>query len=356
MEYAGGTTLRDNAMVGRSIAAARPVGKFQALGALDFRRLWLSSIAFGVGQQMEAMILGWYVLVLTDSATIVGLVGAARWGGMLLAPFCGVLADRRPRRTLLIIVQSVSLTSMATAALLAATGRLSLPFLITAVLVAGLARAFDQTVRQTFVADLVDRERLTGAVALVQMAMNGSNIIAPLIAGRIYGFSGVAACYAVISALTLCAVLATSGIQSRAAGSVENRGVSPLRSMGEGLSYVRRTPIVGALLWIAAIANLCPFPLTFAMLPSFSRDVLHVGAGGLSVLLAAAGTGALLGNLVLGSLGLVRRRGIISLTGTFAWMAVLVLFGLSRSYPISLSVFAPSADRPPEAQYRISDR
>lgn len=323
--------------IGLPAGAAVAPGRFSALAVRDFRRLWFSTVSLGSGQQIEVLVLGWYVLLTTDSPRLVGLVGAARWGGMLLAPFSGVLADRVPRRTLLIIVQVMALISSLTVGLLALADLLTTPLLVAAVLLGGVARAFDQTIRQTLIGDLVSRDRLTSAVAMVQIAMNGSAILAPLAAGRLFGVAGVGGCYVVMSLLILYAISATSLLRPTPVAPV-NTAISPLRSLLDGIAYVRRTPVVASLLLIAAVANLCPFPLTFAMMPSFARDVLGVGAGGLSVLLAGAGVGALAGNLVMSGFGNIRRRGPLVIGAMLAWMLTLALFSFSRWFPLSVAL------------------
>lgn len=320
-----------------AIAAPLSGGRFGALGLRDFRLLWLSTVTVGSSQQMELLALGWFVLQETDSAFLVGLVGAARWWGMLFAPFGGVLADRVSRRNLLLVVEAAMLAAGAVIGVLALGGRLSTAPLVAIVLVAGLARAFEQTARQTLLGDLVPRDGLTGAVALIQAAMNGSAVLAPVVAGLMFGAAGVAGCYLLVSLLLLGAVLATALIEpSQTAGAGLAPRLPPLRSLGEGIAYVRRTPTIAALLWIAAIANLCGFPLTFAMLPSFARDVLGTDAAGLGLLMASVGAGALAGNLTLGARGSVRRRGRLVFVGMLAWMAAIALFSLTRWLPMAL--------------------
>jgi MFS family permease len=321
-----------------AIAAPLTGGRFGVLGLRDFRLLWLSTVTVGSGQQMELLALGWFVLQETDSAFLVGLVGAARWWGMLFAPFGGVLADRVSRRNLLLVVEALMLAGGVVIGVLALTDRLGTAPLVAIVLVAGLARAFEQTARQTLLGDLVTRERLTGAVALVQAAMNGSAVLAPIIAGLIFGAAGVAGCYLLVSLLLLGAVLATALIEpTPAPAPPSGPRPSPLRSLGDGVAYVRRTPVTAALLWIAAIANLCGFPLTFAMLPSFARDVLGTDAAGLGLLMSSVGAGALAGNLTLGSRGTVRRRGRLVFVGMLAWMTAIALFAFTRWLPLAVA-------------------
>lgn len=320
------------------VAAPLVGGRFGVLGLRDFRLLWLSTVTVGSSQQMELLALGWFVLQETDSAFLVGLVGAARWWGMLFAPFGGVLADRVSRRNLLLVVEALMLAGGVVIGVLALGGRLGTAPLVAIVLVAGLARAFEQTARQALLGDLVTRDRLTGAVALVQAAMNGSAVLAPAIAGLMFGATGVAGCYLLVSLLLLGAVLATALIRPMSAPvAPSGPRPSPLRSLGDGFAYVRRTPVIAALLWVAAIANLCGFPLTFAMLPSFARDVLGTDAAGLGLLMSSVGAGALAGNLILGSRGSVRGRGRLVFVGMLAWMGAIAMFAFTRWLPLAVA-------------------
>jgi MFS family permease len=325
-----------SAGVQTAVAAPRTGRRFGVLGLRDFRLLWLSTVTVGSSQQMELLALGWFVLQETNSAFLVGLVGAARWWGMLFAPYGGVLADRMSRRNLLLVVEGLMLAAGVVIGTLALAGRLGTAPLVAIVLVAGLARAFEQTARQTLLGDLVTRERLTGAVALIQAAMNGSAVLAPVAAGVMFGAAGVAGCYLLVSLLLLGAVLATALIHAPAAPTPKDKRLSPLRSLGEGVAYVRRTPTVAALLWVAAIANLCGFPLTFAMLPSFARDVLGTDAAGLGLLMSSVGVGALAGNLTLGSRSSVQKRGRLVFVGMLAWMAAIAVFSFTRWLPLAI--------------------
>lgn len=323
--------------IGLPGAAARPAARFGALDVRDFRRLLLSTVSLGSGQQMELLALGWYVLQETNSPVLVGLIGAMRWWGMLLAPFGGVLADRVSRRNLLVAVQGVYLAAAMAITALALADRLAIWLLFVAVSLGGLGRALDQTARQTMIGDLVDRPRLTGAVALMQAAMNGSAVLAPAVGGALFHRYGIAGCYVAISTLGMLAVAASAAIRPRPPA-MGARDDSPIRSLVEGLAYVRHTPVVAALLLIAAIANLCGFPITFAMLPSFARDVLGQDERGFGLLLSAAGLGALAGNLLLGWLARAPARGLGVLVTMLAWMGVIALFGLSRWFPLSLAL------------------
>jgi MFS family permease len=321
----------------RTIAPPLAGGRFGVLGLRDFRLLWLSTITVGSSQQMELLALGWFVLEETNSAFLVGLVGAVRWLGMIFAPFGGVIADRVSRRNLLLTVEGVMLASGVLIGTLAMADRLATGPLVVIMLVAGLARAFEQTARQTLVGDLVERDRLTGAVALVQAAMNGSAVLAPTVAGLMFGVAGVAGCYALVSVLLSGAVIATALIRGvPAPAPAAGPRPSPLCSLVEGAGYVRRTPLVAALLWIAAIVNLCGFPLTFAMLPSFARDTLGTDSTGLGLLMSSVGIGALTGNLTLGARGRVRRRGRLIIVATLAWMAAIAFVSVTRWLPLAV--------------------
>jgi predicted MFS family arabinose efflux permease len=318
-------------------AQVQPAARFAALGERDFRRLLLSTISLGSGQQMELLALGWFVLQETDSAVLVGLIGATRWWGMLLAPFGGVLADRVSRRHLLVSVQSIYLSAALVIGALAVAGRLEVWLLFVIVSLGGMGRALDQTTRQTMIGDLVQREHLTGAVALVQASMNGSAVLAPVIGGAIFHRFGIAGCYLVISALAVLAVGASAAIRALpvAAGAKDE---SPVRSLVEGARYVSRTPVVAARLWIAAIANLFGFPITFAMMPSFARDVLGQDERGLGLLLSAAGVGALIGNLMLGMRGRIGAGGLGVVLAMLGWMGAIALFALSDWFVLSLAL------------------
>lgn len=319
--------------------AGRPprFGLFQTFGAGYFRRLWFSSVTLGFGQQMEILILGWWILETTDNPALVGAIGGGRWWPSLFGPFGGVIVDRFDRRLVLLTGQTILLGGAAVLLVLAILGHLEVWHTFAVALAAGFARTVDTATRQAVIGDLLPRERLINGMALNQAAMNGTAILAPPVGGLLYKYFGFTSGYTVIVVLYAVSIFFAFGLPTLPVVATKARETVWQR-LREGLNFVRRDEVISGLMWIAAIANLCGFPLVYVLLPVFARDILGTDAAGLGILTGAVGAGSLTGSLVLGSVASVRHRGRLVVGLMFVWMAMLVLFALSRSFPVSLAL------------------
>jgi MFS family permease len=130
-----------------------------------------------MGSQMEVVVLGWFVLTLTDSPFLVGLIAATRMGLNFLALFAGVVADRVRRQQLLATVEFV-LTSLGLVMIsLILSGFLEVWHIFTITLAAGLVRMFQMPAAQSLVADTLTADRISNGAALTSMGMNLSTIV-----------------------------------------------------------------------------------------------------------------------------------------------------------------------------------
>jgi MFS family permease len=159
------------------------VALFAALYNRDFRSLWSSFICSSFVQRMEGMMLGWLVLEMTNSATLVGLIVAVRFLGALLGPLTGVVADRVDRRRLNIagLVMMNALVAMLTVLVL--MRRLEVWHLFAATTLRGILWAFFQPAQQSLQADLLGGRDLANGISLTNMAMNLTSITGPVLGG-----------------------------------------------------------------------------------------------------------------------------------------------------------------------------
>jgi predicted MFS family arabinose efflux permease len=202
---------------------------------------------------------------------------------------------------------------------------------------AGTVNAFDQPTRQALLPDLVPREDLTNAIALNSSAWQGSALFGPTLAGAMVAWVGIAGAFYADAISFLAVVLALfmmRGVPERSSGG-RHRGV--FDDLAEGLRYVGRTRLLLTLLVLATITNI--FGRSYQqLLPIFAGDVLHVGSSGLGLMLSMPGAGTLLGAVLLGALGDIERKGVVLFGGMAAFSVILVLFTLTRSFPIALGL------------------
>ena len=289
-------------MIERPIGSPRPGGgAFAALSAPNFRRYLSGQAVSLIGTWTETVAQALLVLRLSHSGTVLGLVTAARFlPTLLLSPYGGVLADRYPKRRVLIVTQvSLALVSLVLGLLVVTAVVRLWQVAILATLFGALA-AVDNPARLAFVGEIVDRERLRDAVTLNTTVVNVARAVGPAIAGVLVITVGIGACF-LVNAASFTAVVAA--LATLDAAQLRPAAVAPpARSwLRDGVRYARRRPdILAPLLMMALVGT---FTYEFEVtLPLVARDTFHGGPTAYSWLLGAFGCGA-----VLGGLGAARR-------------------------------------------------
>ena len=332
-------------------AFAQEAGRRTAFAALrhrDFRLLWLGQFFSITGSQMQLITINWHIYLLMRphgekaAAAALGLVGLVR---VLPIVFCslvgGVVADAFDRKRLMLATQSVMLASAAALAAVTARGlRQVWPiYLLTALTSA--ATAFDNPARQALLPSLVPARDFPNAVSLGFVSFQISLVGGPLLGGVVLAQFGPAAVYAFNAFSFLAVIAAVLLMRASGRGKAEEAARVSLESLKEGLRFVWRTPIMVQTMSLDFVATF--FASATALLPIFAREVLQVGEHGYGVLTAASAVGAVLTGLLLARRGSEwRRPGRVVLVSVAVYGAATVLFGLSRSYWLSLLMLAVS--------------
>ncbi|MBM3941317.1 MAG: MFS transporter [SAR202 cluster bacterium] len=303
----------------------------------NFGLVWLSTSLAAMGSQMETLVLGWYVLTLTDSPFLVGLLGAARLGLNFLALFAGTIADHVSRQSLLTAVEYVMAALGLIMLGLILSGTLEVWHIFALTLVGGLVRMFQTPSAQSLVADTLAPERIANGAALTTMGRNLATIVGPLAGGVLFEASGAEGAYFAIVLLYVMSGFAALLVRASRTASAKDRG-SVLGSTLQGLKYVKGEQVLWATLLVAVIANLTGWPLHTNLMPIFARDVLDTGAAGLGMLMSAFGVGALGGSMVLAWVRNLRYAGRLLLVAIVLWHATMVAFAASTFIPLSLGI------------------
>ena len=327
-------------------AATLPGRARQGLGrtfaALRWRnyRLWFTGQLISlVGSWMQTTAQGFLVYELTKSSAYLGYVGFAAgvpaWALML---YGGVVADRVPRRTLLIVTQSAMMLLAFLLAALVATGLVQAWHIVVIAFGLGIANAFDAPARVSFVAELVDRQDMTNAIALNGTMFNSAVVLGPAVAAAVYAALGPAWCFA-LNGLSFVAVIAALVLMRNVRALPRAGDGSALRQMRAGFGYVAGSPLVRTLVVNMGCVVLFGISLV-TLIPSWSVEVLGGGVRTNGVLLSARGVGALAGALMIASLGHRNVRGRLWAAGSVAMPGLMVAFALSRWLPLSVAVMA----------------
>jgi MFS family permease len=326
----------------RLIGLRRRMSWKQAFAALRYRnfKLWFwgqMTSLFGSWMQITAQ--GFLLYQLTGSPVYLGLLGFANgvptWLFMLYA---GVVADRVPRRRLLLITQTAMMILAFVLAGLA-FGHIVRPWHILLLSFGmGIANAFDAPARQAFVLEMVEREDLTNAIALNGAMFNTATAVGPAVAGVTYALFGPAWCF-VINGVSFIAVIAALAAMRLKPFVPRESVASIVRELREGVRFVARHETIRAL--IATIGVVSMFGIAFATLvPAWAVSVLGGDATTNGLLQSARGAGALLGALTIASLGRFEFKGRLLSLGTFAFPLLLIVFSFVHWLPLSLVVLA----------------
>src|SRR5437868_3553423 len=229
---------------------------FLALRHRNFRLFWSGQLISLTGTWMQTIGQAWLVLELTHSAWLLGVVGALQFlPVMLLALFGGVLADRLPKRTVLLFTQSSAMVQAFILWILVATGQVQLWHVLVLATMLGLTNSLDMPTRQAFVVEMVGREDLPNAIALNSSLFNMARVLGPGLGGLIIAWLGVAPLF-LLNAISFIAVIVglalidTTKLYShntlpganQIAAKQTAAKQSTWQSLREGLAYIARTP------------------------------------------------------------------------------------------------------------------
>ena len=252
------------------------------------------------GTWMQNVAQAWLIYRLTDSSLALGVAGfASQVPVFLLALLGGVLADRYPKRALLLACSAVALVQAAVLAGLTLAGRVEVWQVVLMATLLGVVNAVEIPTRHSFVVEMVGKDDLHNAIALNSSMFHLARILGPSIAGVLVGLVGEGWCFAVnaLSFLAVMASLASMRLEPVAATSAMS-GVG--RHLWEGIAFAWRTPRVRAILALIAVASSMGASY-LVLLPVFAGTVFGQGAGGLGMLTASAGLGSLAGALLMAS-------------------------------------------------------
>ena len=305
----------------------------------NFRIFWVGQTLSLIGTWMQSMAQGWLALELSDSVFAVGLVASAGSLPILLLSLpAGVLIDRRSKLRLVTVAQSLLLTEAVLLWWFVWSGNITIGWLLTFAIAAGAISAVEIPARQSMMIELVGRDDLRDAIALNSSGFNLARIFGPGVAAVIIAKLGIAWCFG-LNALSYLTVLVGLGLIKLPAWRPSPVLVSPLEGIREGISYIRRTREVRALIEMVTVYSILGIPY-LTLMPVVARDLLRTGAAGYGALLTCVGIGGLSGALALAAVGSRVRRGRLLAFSSFAFPVLLIGFSLSRwvvvSYPVLL--------------------
>lgn len=300
----------------------------------NFRLLWTGLVVSNTGSWMQFVALGYLVDRLTESPLYLGILAATQAVPRLLfALLGGAAADRVDRRRLLIGTNVFLMGSALALAVLTATHRIQIWQVLVIAGLNSLVQSFDMPARHSMVPSLVEEREVLHAVSLNSVAFNGAGIFGPSIGGVLIAAIGEAGCF-FVNAASYLGVLTALALMSVPRREAVGR-VRLSEDLREGFALLRGHPRL--LLLLGTVAALSFFGRPYVrMMPTFAREVLHVGATGLGLLQSAPGVGAICSALLVGWITHTRGKGTVLGAATMAFGAAVIAFGLVRSVGAAL--------------------
>lgn len=332
-------------MTERAPPALARHGALTQLGALlregPFFRIWLAGGVAGTIRWLENLAVGVFVFQVTGSAWLVALMTFVRLGPMLILGLpAGAIADRWNRRSLLLGGLVLLALTSATLAGLAASGRITLWQIALGAFLGGAFWSGEFPVRRTMIGEVVGRERLAAAMGLESATSNATRMLGPLLGGLILQTTGLVGVFLLSTAFYAVAALLIWRLPYSAPVQ-PSRALGMLREMGEALAYALQQRLVLATLVVTLVINLWGFAY-IALVPVIGEVQLGLSPFLIGVLMSAEGFGALLGALSVGALARPPHYTRVYLGFSFLFLIMILLFALSRSFPLSLAALFAS--------------
>jgi MFS family permease len=312
---------------------------FAALKHRNFRLFFFGQLISLIGTWMQNTAQSWLVYQLTHSKLLLGVVAAASSAPMLLfSMWGGSLADRHPKRSILLFTQSgMMLLAFVLGTLVWGHWVRPWHILLLAAL-GGVAMAFDMPARQAFMVEMTSREDLMNALSLNSSIVNGARVVGPAVAGFLMAQVGMTACF-FLNGLSFLAVLGGLLMMRLPEFIAPAEPESTWQHAREGFAYVLKHRRVRTLLLLFSVVGVFGWSYS-VVLPAFASEVLGGGEQQYGTLLSANGIGAVVGALAVASFGNRVHPRLLVFGGLGLFSLMLLLLSVTRNYYLALAFLA----------------
>jgi len=319
-------------------AQSARLSTFAALKGRNYSLYWFGLVFYVLGHRAEYTTFAWITWEVTRNPMSLAYLGLAQGVPLVLFQlFGGVLADRINRLRLLVATQTLIAVTLSAAFALTLSGMASLGHLLALAALSNAFRAFDEPSRMALIPQLIERERLSNAIALGSIPWQAGRMVGPSITGILIAAFGGAVGFGMAAAASCIALFLYSRLRLHGEMRAHD-GRRVIEQFAEGLSFVGRNFIFSSLIALALFNSL--FAVSYlTLLPIYADTYFHAGPTGYGLLNAAHGTGALFGSLTVATIAhLTLRRGTALLVMAAALGFLLVGFSQSQALWLALPV------------------
>jgi MFS family permease len=306
---------------------------FRAFRYRDFRVMWIGACVSTIGTFVQQFAQSWLVYDLTRDAFYLGLdLFLGQLPIMLFSLVGGVFADRLDRKKMLLLSQYIQMTCAFVLALLFFTHRVQVWHILSLSFVVGLGQSFGGPAYSALLPTLVGPEDLANAVSMNSIQFNLARIIGPTLGGLAYTALGATWCFSLNGISYIAVIISLMVINVRFIAPKTH--VSVLKSMKEGIKFIRDREGLAPLVVLAFCTTLFGFSLT-GFLPVIVRTIFRGGPGTYELLLVCSGAGSISGALMVAAAEKLKGQGRAALFSLFALGVAIAAFAFSRWLPLS---------------------
>ncbi len=310
---------------------------FRAFRHRDFRLMWIGACVSTTGTFVQQFAQSWLVYDLTKNPFYLGLdLFLGQLPIMLFSLFGGVFADRMDRRKMLLYSQYIQMTCAFVLAGLFAThtlkGMAFIAVILTLSFIVGCGQSFGGPAYSALLPALVKGEDLSNAIAMNSIQFNLARVLGPALGGLAYTTFGATWCFTLNGISYIAVIFSLFMIQVKFVPPT-SRG-SIMKSMGEGIHFIRQREGLGPLVVLAFFTTLLGFSIT-GFLPVIVQTIFHKGPETYQVLLVSSGAGSIAGALIVAAMERLKGQGHVALLALLALGAATAAFAFSRWLPLS---------------------
>jgi predicted MFS family arabinose efflux permease len=299
---------------------------FHALTHANFRYLWLGQCVSLIGTWTQNIGQAWLVLTLTGSPFLLGLVGTIQFLPItVFSLFAGVLIDRFPKKTILLITQTVSMLLAFTLAVLVFTHTVKFSYILVLAFLLGLSNTFDMPTRQSFNVEIVGKEDLMNAIALNSTTFNLARIIGPAIGAMLMAYLGAGWCFLLNGLSFLAVIYGLLQIQTTSYVRPKKSDTGILKEIKDGITYMANDKLLAQTILLVAVVGTLAYNFN-VLIPVFTKNVLHMGEKTYGLLMSCLGLGSLIGAL---AVSFRSRRGPKLSTSIIFSLLISLMLGLN---------------------------
>ena len=332
------------------MTVARPAF-FAPFSVRSFRFQWPADLLASWAFEMEVLILGWYVLVESDSVLLLVIFGALQYAGALISPLFGVAGDRLGYRRLFMMTRLLYALMSILLAVLAACDLLTPLRVLMLAGICGMIKPSDIMMRFALIGQTLPGNQVIGALGLSRVTTDSARIAGALAGVGVFALFGLVPAYMLVSGLYVMSCLLAAGVAAdpraskllfakRLPAVITPKGPSPYQDLRQVFGYVWHKPELLGAFCLAFLVNIFAYPLFLGLLPYVANNIYNIGQAGLGLLVVSYALGSLLGSLVVSSNRFSTGPARLMLIFSGVWFGVDLAFSWTTYLPLGMFLLA----------------